>query len=154
LLFDWFTKTETGMAMRATGDNNKMVRALGRNPHTFIILGVAISNAMVGLSGAIMAQYQGFADVNMGLGLIIAGLAAVIVGETIIRPKTIPLATLSAIIGMIVYRIAIAAALSLKITLPSGETLRVEATDVKLATALLVLIILWLTNFRKKRGAG
>jgi putative ABC transport system permease protein len=154
LLFDWFTKTETGMAMRATGDNNKMVRALGRNPHTFIILGVAISNAMVGLSGAIMAQYQGFADVNMGLGLIISGLAAVIVGETIIRPKTIPLATLSAIIGMIVYRVAIAAALSLRFTLPSGETLRIEATDVKLATALLVLIILWLTNFRKKRGAS
>lgn len=154
LLFDWFTKTEMGMAMRATGDNNKMVKALGRNPDHFIILGVAISNAMVGLSGAIMAQYQGFADVNMGLGLIIAGLAAVIVGETIIRPKTVALATLSAIIGMIVYRIAIAAALSLRITLPSGETLRVEATDVKLATALLVLIFLWLTNFRKKRRAG
>jgi len=154
LLFDWFTQTEIGMAMRATGDNNKMVKALGRNPDHFIILGVAISNAMVGLSGAMMAQYQGFADVNMGLGLIIAGLAAVIVGETIIRPKTIPLATLSAIIGMIVYRIAIAAALSLKFPLPSGETLRVEATDVKLATALLVLIILWLTNSRKKRGAS
>jgi putative ABC transport system permease protein len=154
LLFDWFTRTEIGMAMRATGDNNKMVKALGRNPDNFVILGVAISNAMVGLSGAMMAQYQGFADVNMGLGLIIAGLAAVIVGETIIRPKTVPLATLSAIIGMIIYRIAIAAALSLRFTLPSGETLRVEATDVKLATALLVLIVLWLTNFRKKRGAG
>jgi putative ABC transport system permease protein len=154
LLFDWFTKTEMGMAMRATGDNRKMVKALGRNPDHFIILGVAISNAMVGLSGAMMAQYQGFADVNMGLGLIIAGLAAVIVGETIIRPKTVPRATLSAIIGMIIYRVAIAAALSLRFTLPSGETIRVEATDVKLATALLVLIVLWLTNFRTKRGAG
>jgi putative ABC transport system permease protein len=151
LIFDWFTKTEIGMSMRATGDNNKMVKALGRNPALFIILGVGISNAMVGLSGAIMAQYQGFADINMGLGLIIAGLAAVIVGETIIRPKTIPLATLSAIIGMIIYRIAIAAALSLKFTLPSGETFRIEATDVKLATALLVLIILGLSNFRSRR---
>jgi putative ABC transport system permease protein len=101
-----------------------------------------------------MAQYQGFADVNMGLGLIIAGLAAVIIGETIIRPKTIPLATLSAIIGMIIYRIAIAAALSLRITLPSGERLRIDATDVKLATALLVLTVLWLTKFGNKRGAG
>lgn len=153
LLFDWFTQTEIGMAMRATGDNGKMIKALGRNPDHFLILGVAISNAMVGLSGAIMAQFQGFADVNMGLGLIIAGLAAVIVGETIIRPVRIPLATLSAILGMIIYRVAIAAALSLKLTLPSGETLRVEATDVKLATALLVLITLWLTNFRK-RGKG
>ena len=154
LIFDWFTKTESGMAMRATGDNNKMVKALGRNPDSFVILGVVISNAMVGMSGAIMAQYQGFADINMGLGLIIAGLAAVIVGEMIIRPTSIPRATLSAIIGMIIYRVAIAAALSLRFTLPSGETLRIEATDVKLATALLVLIILWLTNMRKKGGAS
>lgn len=154
LIFDWFTKTEIGMAMRATGDNNKMVKALGRSPDNYIILGVVISNAMVGVSGAIMAQYQGFADINMGLGLIIAGLAAVIIGETIIRPKTIPRATLSAIIGMIIYRVTIAAALSLRFTTPSGETIRVEATDVKLATALLVLIILWLTNFRKKGEAG
>lgn len=153
LIFDWFTQTEIGMAMRATGDNGKMVKAVGRNPDHYLILGVAISNALVGLSGAMMAQFQGFADVNMGLGLIIAGLAAVIVGETILRPLTISRATLSAIFGMVIYRIAIAAALSLKLTLPSGETLRVEATDVKLATALLVLITLWLTNFRK-RGKG
>jgi putative ABC transport system permease protein len=153
LVFDWFTQTELGMAMRATGDNRKMIKALGRNPDTFLILGVAISNAMVGLSGAIVAQFQGFADVNMGLGLIIAGLAAVIVGETIVRPTSVQRATLSAIIGMIIYRIAIAAALSLRFTLPGGQIFRIEATDVKLATALLVLIVLWLTNFRKKRGA-
>ncbi|MAT98061.1 MAG: ABC transporter permease [Anaerolineaceae bacterium] len=154
LVFDWFTQTELGMAMRATGDNRKMIKALGRNPDTFLILGVAISNAMVGLAGAIVAQFQGFADVNMGLGLIIAGLAAVIVGETIVRPTNVQRATLSAIIGMIIYRIAIAAALSLRFTLPGGQIFRIEATDVKLATALLVLIVLWLTNFRKKRGAG
>ena len=153
LIFDWFTQTEIGMAMRATGDNSKMIKALGRNPDYFLIMGVAISNAMVGLSGAIVAQFQGFADVNMGLGLIIAGLAAVIVGETIVRPASVRLATLSAIIGMVIYRIAIAAALSLHFPLPGGQTFRVEATDVKLATALLVLIVLWLTNFRKKRGA-
>jgi len=151
LVFDWFTQTEIGMAMRATGDNGKMIKALGRNPDYFLILGVAISNAMVALSGAIVAQFQGFADVNMGLGLIIAGLAAVIVGETIVRPTSVRRATLSAIVGMIMYRIAIAAALSLRFTLPGGQTFRVEATDVKLATALLVLIVLWLTNVRKKR---
>jgi putative ABC transport system permease protein len=154
LVFDWFTQTEVGMAMRATGDNRKMIKALGRNPDYFLIMGVAISNAMVGLSGAIVAQFQGFADVNMGLGLIISGLAAVIVGETIVRPISVQRGTLSAIIGMIIYRIAIAAALSLRFTLPGGQTFRVEATDVKLATALLVLIVLWLTNFRKKRGGG
>lgn len=154
LVFDWFTQTEIGMAMRATGDNSKMIKALGRNPDRYLILGVVISNAMVGLAGAIMAQYQGFADVNMGLGLIIAGLAAVILGETIMRPTDIRSATLSAIVGMIIYRIAIAAALSVRFTLPNGEIFRIEATDVKLATALLVLITLWLTNFRKKGGTA
>lgn len=153
LIFDWFTQTEIGMAMRATGNNGKMIKALGRNPDHYLILGVALSNAMVGLAGAIVAQFQGFADVNMGLGLIIAGLAAVIVGETIVRPISVRWATLSAIVGMVIYRIAIAAALSLNFPLPSGQTFRIEATDVKLATALLVLIVLWLTNFRKKRGA-
>jgi putative ABC transport system permease protein len=154
LIFDWFTQTEIGMAMRATGNNDKMIKALGRNPDYFLILGVAISNAMVGLAGAIVAQYQGFADVNMGLGLIIAGLAAVIVGEVIVRPISVRRATLSAIIGMIIYRIAIAAALSLKLPLPSGQFFRIEATDVKLATALLVLIVLWLTKFRQQRRTG
>ena len=152
--FDWFTQTEIGMAMRATGDNRKMIKALGRNPDLFLILGVAISNAMVGLAGSMSAQFQGFADVNMGLGLIIAGLAAVIVGETILRPINIRRATLSAILGMLIYRIAIAAALSLKFPLPGGGGFRIEATDVKLATALLVLITLWLASFRKNRGAG
>ena len=154
LIFDWFTQTEIGMAMRATGNNGKMIKALGRNPDTFLILGVAISNAMVGLAGAIVAQFQGFADVNMGLGLIIAGLAAVIVGEVIVRPISVRRATLSAIIGMIIYRVAIAAALSLKLPLPNGQFFRIEATDVKLATALLVLIVLWLTKFRQQRRTG
>jgi putative ABC transport system permease protein len=154
VVFDWFSRTEIGMAMRATGDNGKMIKALGRNPDQFLILGVAISNGLVGLAGAIMAQFQGFADVNMGLGLIITGLASVILGETIFRPKSVSAATLSAIIGMILYRISIAAALSLKFPLPSGEVFRIEATDVKLATSLLVLITLWLTNFSSKRRTG
>ena len=120
-LLDWFNRTEVGLAMRATGDNRQMLRALGRNTDHFLILGVAISNGLVGLSGAIMAQYQGFADVNMGLGLIIAGLAAVILGETIFRPATLSTATLSAVVGMVLYRVAIAGALSTKIPLPGGE---------------------------------
>lgn len=153
-VFDWFTQTEIGMAMRATGDNKKMIRALGRNPNLFLILGVAISNALVGVAGALTAQFQGFADVNMGLGLIIAGLAAVILGEAIMHPTTIRSATLSAVVGMIIYRLAIAAALSIRFPLPNGEFFRIQATDVKLATALLVLITLWLTNFRKNGEAA
>lgn len=149
--FDAFMRTELGLALQATGDNPQMMRSLGRDTKTYVILGVALSNGLTGLAGSIFAQYQGFADVNMGLGLIIAGLAAVILGETLLRPSTIGRATLAAIIGMIVYRIAIAAALSVKFPLPGGGFLRIDAQDVKLATALLVLLTLWLTRLQSNR---
>ena len=151
VLFDNFMRTEVGMAMRATGDNPKMMRSLGRNTSFFLILGVALSNGLTGLAGSIFAQYQGFADINMGLGLIIAGLAAVILGETIIKPTTIGRATLAAIVGMIVYRIAIAAALAMKIPLPGGDFFRIDAQDIRLATAVLVLITLSVTHWQKSR---
>jgi putative ABC transport system permease protein len=152
LIFDWFMRTELGLAMRATGDNPQMIRALGTDTNRMIILGLAVSNGLVGLSGALFAQYQGFSDVNMGVGLIIAGLAAVIVGETLFHPKSVSGATTAVILGMIVYRIAIAAALNVKIPLPGGEAFRIDATDVKLATAVLVLIALWVTHVRKKKN--
>ena len=151
LLFDRFMRTEVGLAMRATGDNQQMVRSLGRDTQGMIVLGLALSNGLVGLSGAIFAQYQGFADVNMGLGLIIAGLAAVIIGETLFRPHRIAGATLAVILGMVVYRLAIAAALNISLPLPGGGFLRIEAQDVKLATALLVLLALWFTHVQNKR---
>lgn len=109
MILDWFMRTEIGLALRATGDNPQMMRALGTNTDHMIILGLAISNGLVALSGSLVAQYQGFADVNMGLGLIIAGLAAVILGETLLRPTHFALATTAVIGGMIAYRIAIAA---------------------------------------------
>ncbi len=149
-LLDWFMRTEIGLALRATGDNPQMVRALGVNTDGMIVLGLALSNGMVGLAGALVAQYQGFADVNMGLGLIIAGLAAVILGETLFRPSHIATATTAVILGMIIYRIAIAAALTISIPLPSGR-LALDAQDVKLATALLVLVALWLSHSRQKK---
>jgi putative ABC transport system permease protein len=151
LAFDAFMRTELGLALQATGDNPQMMRSLGRDTRTYLILGVALSNALTGLAGSIFAQYQGFADINMGLGLIIAGLAAVILGETLLRPTTISRATLAAIIGMIVYRVAIAAALSVKVPLPGGDFFRIDAQDVKLATALLVLLTLWLTRLPGNR---
>ena len=153
LLFDWFMRTEIGLAMRATGDNPQMIRSLGTNTNTMIILGLAISNGLVGLSGAIFAQYQGFADINMGTGMIIAGLAAVILGETIFRPRTITRASTAVILGMVLYRLVIAAALSVAIPIPGGNVFRVDAQDVKLATALLVLAALWFTHLQKKREA-
>ncbi|MCB0131595.1 MAG: ABC transporter permease [Caldilineaceae bacterium] len=150
---DWFMRTEIGLAVRATGDNRQMIRALGVNSDAMIVLGLALSNGLVGLAGALIAQYQGFADVNMGLGLIIAGLAAVILGETFFRPTHFGAASTAAILGMIIYRIAIAAALVISLPLPNGETFNIDAQDVKLVTALLVLGSLALAQWQKKRAA-
>lgn len=151
---DWFMRTEIGLAVRATGDNRQMIRALGVNSDNMIILGLALSNGLVALAGALIAQYQGFADVNMGLGLIIAGLAAVILGETFFRPDHFAAATTAAILGMIIYRIAIAAALVISVPLPNGETFTIDAQDVKLVTALLVLGSLAFAQWQKNRAAG
>lgn len=152
LALDWFLHTELGLAVRATGDNPQMIRALGVNTERMKILGLALSNGMVGLSGALLAQYQGFADVNSGAGLIIAGLAAVIIGETLFGRKTVARATIAVILGMIVYRLSIAAALTINIPIPGRDTpFRMEATDVKLATALLVLIALAIPRIQQLR---
>jgi putative ABC transport system permease protein len=139
-----------GLALRATGDNPQMVRALGFNTDRLIVLGLALSNGLVGLAGALIAQYQGFTDVNMGLGLIIAGLAAVILGETLVRPRHTATFTLAVILGMIVYRIAIAAALTISVPLPDGGRFSIDAQDVKLATALLVLVALAIPHFQQR----
>ena len=153
LIFDWGMLTEVGLAMQATGDNPQMIRALGTDTDKMLVFGVAFSNGLVGISGAIFAQYSGFADVNMGLGLIIAGLAAVIVGETIFRNKTVIKASTAVILGMIIYRLAIAAAINIKFPLPGGDVFRIHAQDVKLATAVLVFFALWYTHIQNnKRG--
>jgi putative ABC transport system permease protein len=116
------------------------------------ILGLAISNGLVGLSGALMAQYLGFADINVGAGLIIVGLAAVIIGETLFKPKTIAWATTAVITGMIIYRLAIALALIIKLPIPGfDDGFKLEATDVKLATAVLVLIALAIPQLQRRR---
>ncbi len=152
LALDWFLHTEQGLALRATGDNAQMIRALGVNTDWMKILGLAVSNGLVGLSGALLVQYQGFADVNSGAGLIIAGLAAVIIGETLFRPKSVSWATTAVIFGMVIYRLAIALALIIEISIPgSEESFRLEATDVKLATALLVLVALAIPQIQRRR---
>lgn len=153
-VFDWFMHTEVGLALRATGDNPQMMRALGVDTNWMFILGLGLGNALVALSGALFAQFQGFADVNMGLGLIIAALAAVILGETIFRPATVRRMSMAVMGGMIVYRVVIAAAMSVAIPLPGGDVLRIGAQDVKLATAVLVLVALWVTSMRKQASRG
>jgi putative ABC transport system permease protein len=132
LVIDWFLKTEVGLALRATGDNKQMVRSLGVNTDLTVILGLGLSNALVALSGALVAQYQGFTDVKMGIGMIIIGLASVIIGEAIIRNTNIKWATLGVVLGSLIYRLVITMALRM----------RLNPNDLKLITAILVIVAL------------
>jgi putative tryptophan/tyrosine transport system permease protein len=145
IILDLFLHTEVGLALRATGDNPHMIRAQGVNTDLTIMLGVAISNGLVALSGALFAQRQGSADVNMGVGTIVAGLASVIIGEALIGKMTVFRATLGVIIGSVIYRLAIAAALQIRI-----GSLQITPSDLKLITAILVVFALTLPTIRSK----
>ncbi len=144
-LLIWFLKTEFGMAILATGDNPQMITSQGVNIHFVIIVGVGLSNALVALSGALVAQNQGAADVGMGIGTIIAGLASVIVGETIFGSSSITRAIVAALLGSIVYRFAIALALSVEF---GGFAF--SPSDLNLITALLVITALIAPNIKQK----
>lgn len=104
----WFFGTELGTAVRATGFNAQMARAQGINTNTMIVLGLVISNGLVALSGATVAQANGFADVGMGVGTIVIGLASVIIGEVLFSPKTFKTSLAAVILGSIIYRLVIA----------------------------------------------
>jgi putative ABC transport system permease protein len=144
----WFLYTELGLSVLATGDNSQMITAQGVNTHTMIILGVGLSNALVALAGSLIAQNQGAADVNMGVGTIIAGLASVIVGETVLGDKTIPRAIIAVLLGSVIYRMAIALALGLEL----GD-FSVSPSDLNLITAILVIIALTTPTIKKKLKA-
>lgn len=139
ILLDAFLNTQIGFALRATGDNPQMIRSMGISTNSMKMLGLVISNALVSLSGALVGQYQGFADVNMGVGTIVAGLASVIIGEVIIGTKSMVVATFGVIIGSILYRFSISIALNLGLA----------ASDLKLLTAILVIIFLSTPRIRK-----
>jgi putative tryptophan/tyrosine transport system permease protein len=134
----WFFGTEIGCAIRATGNNPQMVRAQGINTNTTIILGLMISNGLVAIGGALIAQSQRFADVQMGIGSIVIGLASVIIGEVLFGRRNFASRLLSLVLGAIVYRIIIA--LVLRLGMP--------ANDLKLFTAITVAIALSLPVFR------
>lgn len=133
LITDYFLKTEVGLAIRAIGDNKRMIRSLSANTDNLTIVGVGLSNGLVALSGALIAQLGGFADVGMGIGMIVIGLASVIIGEALFGTKTIARATLAVIGGAIVYRIIVTLALRVDF---------LEAGDMKLITATIVIIAL------------
>nr|WP_275982449.1 ABC transporter permease [Ochrobactrum sp. BTU2] len=138
-----FLESDMGLAMRATGANPRMARAQGVRTDRQIYLGMALSNALVALGGSLFAQTNGFADVTSGVGTIVVGLAAVIIGETLLRSRFILVILIGCVLGSIIYRIAIQFALS------NGDILGLQASDLNIATALLVTFALILPRLRR-----
>jgi len=139
-LLNWFLRTEIGLALRATGDNERMVRSLGADTDMTTILGVSISNGLVALAGAVVAQGQGFSDVGMGIGMIVLGLASVIIGEALFHPKGVARLLLAVLGGTFVYRLIIT--IALRLGMAPG--------DLKLITAVLVIIALAIPYIHNK----
>ncbi|OPX37849.1 MAG: ABC transporter permease [Desulfobacteraceae bacterium 4484_190.2] len=140
-LTDMFLHTQIGFAMRATGDNEQMIRTLGVNTDNMTVMGLGISNGFVALSGALVAQDQGFADVGMGIGMIVAGLASIIIGEALFGKRTVQRLTLAAIVGSIIYKFIISL----------GLRLGLAPTDLKMATGVMVILALGIPALRKEK---
>ncbi|HEV7372664.1 ABC transporter permease [Arenibaculum sp.] len=147
LLLARFLGSEFGLAMRATGVNARMARAQGVSTDLHVYVGMALSNALVGLAGALFAQTNGFADVTAGIGTIVVGLAAVIVGETVFRARRLLWILVGCVFGSIVYRLAIQFALS-------ADVIGLQASDLNLVTAVLVAVALILPRVRVRAGGG
>ena len=141
LLLYWFLRTNLGMAMRATGDNVQMIRALGVDDAHMIVFGVAISNGLVALAGALLAQYQGFADVGMGIGMVVWGLASVIIGEALVGTNQLGLTIVGAVMGSVLFRLMVAVALRWGL----------NPNDLKLITAVFVFCALVAPGFLQKK---
>ena len=139
-ILNWFLRTEIGLALRATGDNEQMVRGAGVDTDKTTILGVSIANGLVAFSGGVVAQAQRFVDVNMGVGMIIMGLAAVIIGEALFRPKGVARLLLAVTGGAFVYRLVIS--IALRAGMAPG--------DLKLITAAIVIIALAVPYLQKR----
>lgn len=143
LLLDWFFSSEIGLALRATGANARMARAQGIATGRATLAGMALANALVALGGALFAQTQGGADISMGIGTIVIGLAAVIIGENILPARRLVLTTLAVILGAILYRFFIALALN-------SDFIGLQAQDLNLVTAVLVMLALVLPMGKRK----
>ncbi len=142
VLMRFFLLTHIGTALRATGSNPQMVRAQGINNNTMVVLGLALANGLVALSGALLAQYQGFADVQMGIGMMVWGLASIIIGEALVGKRTIGTIITGAVLGTIFFRLLIAIALRWGL----------NPNDLKLVTAVFVFIALVTPGFMKSLG--
>lgn len=144
-LISWLLKTDFGLSMRATGNSETMIRALGVNTNFMKVIGLMIANALTALSGFLVCQFQQFADINMGIGIVIFGLGAVMMGESLLnalRIQSIPLRLAGVIAGCILFRIIIGAAL----------TFGINPNWLKLVTAVIVLVVVGLPNIKRRAG--
>ena len=137
VIIDWFLATDQGMSIQATGNNGPMIRSFGVDTDKTTILTLALSNGLVAVAGALVAQYQGFADISMGIGLILVGLASVIVGQAILPARAIWVATIAVIVGAVLYRLIIFFALQVGL----------NPNDMRAVTAILVIAALLLPRW-------
>lgn len=141
----YILRTDFGIAMRATGNSEQMVRSMGVNTDRMKIVGLAIANGLTAFSGYLITQYQGFADINMGLGIVISGLGSVMIGEALFKKrikKSIIYSLIAVVIGSVTFRVIIAAALSLGL----------NPNYLKLVTAAIVLVIVGISTSAKRKN--
>ena len=143
-LLSWLLKTDFGLAMRATGNNEQMIRSLGVNPQTLKIAGIGLANGLIAVSGFLITQVQGFADINMGIGIVILGLGSVMIGEILLnlfKVRSITIHLLGVIAGSIIFRLILAFAL----------TIGIDALYLKLVVAIFVLVVISIPNLKRSR---
>jgi putative ABC transport system permease protein len=149
VLMDLFFHTDMGLTFGAMGSNTQMVISQGVNPATYKVIGVGLSNGLVALSGAFAAQYQGFADINLGQGIVVSGLASVMIGEFLIRSNRISMLTLRVIIGAIFYKAI------MFLGRYYGYTIHLTPNDLKLVSGVLIIGALVVTQMKKPtKGAA
>ena len=139
-----FFRTDLGLAVRATGENEGMIRALGVDTDRTKLVGLALSNGVIALSGALLAQYQGFADVQMGIGMVVWGLASVIIGEALVGTRQLGFIITGAVMGSVLFRLLVA------IALRGG----LNPNDLKLITAVFVFVALVLPTIVSKAAGA
>jgi putative ABC transport system permease protein len=140
IMLNWFFRTLLGLSLRATGDNEDMCRASSINTDSVKIVGFALSNSIVALSGALVAQMQQSADVNMGSGMVVISFASLIIGSVVIKNKNITMGLISVVVGSIIYRLIIALIL----------TTNLPPSYLKLISAIVVIIALSVPNLKRK----
>lgn len=142
IAIDYYLKSEVGYLLKITGNNRKLVKQLGKDPDTYIMLGLVLSNALIALSGGLMANYQGFADIQMGTAMIVTGLASIIIGDTIMKSSDKLKDTSRAILGALIYRLISGLAIYLGL----------NPNDLKLVTALIVIGFIAYNNYLGSRN--